>query len=72
MLVSSFLTTLQGAYAVSALKYLMLLSGKSKVMNMQIQRLVLETCLFEILAGQEESSAAAEQKADAAANDLLE
>lgn len=37
MLVSSFSATLQGTDVVSALKYLMLLRGKSKVMNAQVR-----------------------------------
>ena len=37
MLVSSFSATLQGTDVVSALKYLMLLSGKGKVMNAQVK-----------------------------------
>ena len=36
MLVSSFSASLQGADVVSALKYLMLLSGKGKVLNTQV------------------------------------
>jgi hypothetical protein len=78
MLVSSFSASLQGSDVVAALKYLMLLSGKGKIMKAQvneficwfesylckpwclislftseskIQRLILETRQFEILAG---------------------
>mmetsp|Transcript_33975 Transcript_33975/g.69260 ORF Transcript_33975/g.69260 Transcript_33975/m.69260 type:complete len:1166 (+) Transcript_33975:31-3528(+) len=51
MLVASFSASLQGLDAEAALKYLVLLSGKGKFVKEQVQRLLLETRQFEILAG---------------------
>jgi len=51
MLVASFSASLQGLDAEAALKYLVLLSSKGKFVKEQVQRLLLETRQFEILAG---------------------
>jgi len=51
MLVASYSASLQGLDAGAALKYLVLLSGKGKFVKEQVQRLILETRQFEILAG---------------------
>jgi tryptophan synthase beta subunit len=51
MLVCSYSASLQGSNVAAAVKYLMLLSGKGKLVKEQIQRLLLETRQFEALAG---------------------
>ncbi|KAL7533165.1 hypothetical protein ACHAXR_005077, partial [Thalassiosira sp. AJA248-18] len=51
MLVASYSATLQVFDAAAALKYLVLLSDKGKFVKDQVQRLMLETRQYEILAG---------------------
>lgn len=51
MLVCSYSASLQGSNVAAAVKYLMLLCGKGKLVKEQIQRLLLETRQFEALAG---------------------
>ncbi|KAL7520563.1 hypothetical protein ACHAWX_005278 [Stephanocyclus meneghinianus] len=63
MLASSFSASLQAADVVAALKYLMILSGIRKIMKAQVQRLVLESRQFEILAGKIEPDGSRSQAA---------
>lgn len=51
MLVATFSASLQELDAEAALKYLVLLSGKGKFVKEQVERLLLETRQFEVLAG---------------------
>ena len=51
MLVASYSASLQGVDAGAALKYLVLQSEKGKFVKEQVQRLLLETRQFDLLAG---------------------
>jgi len=55
MLVTSYSASLQGSDAGAALQYLMVLSRQGSLIKEQVQRLLLETRQFEIMAGKIEA-----------------